>query len=156
MSALPISLEFKKKTDLMLEEISLNTLFDEQVLEQSAQEFIKITQQEVSSELLQKALLRAPLTMAQIKLLIIKLKQSQLIDSQLASLYCAALKEFDLAREQNSITQEKKEKLEIMVNLVKQKLENLISNKQIEPLLAKPLILLLPMINVYIKTLKII
>ena len=90
------------------------------------------------------------------KLLIIKSKQYKLVDSELAGLLCACLKEFNIIREQNSITQEKKEKLDKMLNLVKQKLTKLVFNKQIEPLLAKPLILILPAISVYVKTLKII
>lgn len=155
-SKIRMSPELIKKTDQILDQVSSNDLLDEQILEKTDQKLIKTIEQEFSPEQLQAIILQAPLMMAQIKLLMIKLQQNQLIDSKLAGLLCAALKEFDIAREQNGITQEKKEKLETILNLVKQKLTNLISNKQIEPLLAKPLILLLPIISVYIKTLNII
>lgn len=154
-SKIPVSPELRKKTDQILDQVSLNTLLDEKISEQTMQEFMEIGNQ-FSPEQLVEIFLQYPSIIAKIKFSIIMFKQHKLIDSELAGLFCAVLKEFDIAREQNSITQEKKEKLDTMLNLVKQKLTNSISNKQIEPLLVKQLILLPFLINAYIKTLKII
>jgi hypothetical protein len=85
--------------------------------------------------------------------MIVVFKQRTFIDTKLASLLSAVLKEFDIAREQNSITQERKEKLDNMLNQIKQKLINSITNKQIEPLLVKTLIPFPSLIKTYINTL---
>jgi hypothetical protein len=155
-SKIRVSPEFTKQTEQTLEKVSPKDLLDEQISEQTMQELMKITQYELSLSQLQAIFLQFPITIARMKLLIIKCKQDNLVDSELAGLLCACFKEFNIIREQNSITQEKKEKLDKMLNLVKQKLTKLVFNKQIEPLLAKPLILILPLISVYMKTLKII
>jgi hypothetical protein len=156
-STIRISPELIKKTDHIIEKASLNTLFDEQISEQAKQEFEQASKEDpFSPEQIQEILLRFPLVIAQQKLLIIKLKQDQLIDSELAALLCASLKEFNIAREQNSINQKNKRKLDKILNLIKQKLIKLVSTKQIEPLLVQPLIHMLFLINVYMKTVNII
>lgn len=155
-SKVRFSPEFTKQADQMFEKVSVKDLFDEQILEQTMQEFTEIIQSELSLKQLQTIVLQFPIIIAQIKLLIIKCKQDKLIDSELAGLFCACLKDFNIIREQNSITQEKKERLDKMLNLLKQKLANLVFNKQIEPLLAKPLIIALSAINIYMQTLNII
>ncbi|MGL4540033.1 MAG: hypothetical protein ACRCU0_03560 [Candidatus Rhabdochlamydia sp.] len=155
-SKIRVSPEFIKQTDQMLEKVSLEDLLDEQISEQTMQEFTKIFLHELSLSQLQAIFLQFPIIIVQMKLLIIKCKQDELVDSELAGLLCASLKELNIIREQNSITQKKKEKLDKMLNLAKQKLTKLVFNKQIEPLLAKPLMLILPIISIYMKTLKII
>jgi len=155
-SKIRVSPEFTKQTEQTLEKVSPKDLLDEQISEQIMKEFTKSFLYELSLGQLQAIILQFPIIIAQMKLLIIKSKQYKLVDSELAGLLCACLKEFNIIREQNSITQEKKEKLDKMLSLLKQKLTKLVFNKQIEPLLAKPLILILPLISVYMKTLKII
>lgn len=155
-SKIRVSPEFTKQTDQMLEKVSLEDLLDEQISEQIMQEFTKIFLHELSLSQLQAIFLQFPIIIAQMKLLIIKCKQYELVDSELAGLLCACLKELNIIKEQNSITQEKKKRLDKMLNLAKQKLTKLVFSKQIEPLLAKPLMLILPIISIYMKTLKII
>lgn len=65
------------------------------------------------------------------------------------------LKDFDIAREQNSITKERKEKLESVLSLAKQKFRDLLSSKKIDPLIAKLLIPLLSILSDYVKTMSI-
>lgn len=155
-SKIRISPELIKKTDHILEKVSLDTLLDEQISEQAKQEFEQFSKENPGSpEQIQEIFLRLPLAIAQLKLRLIKFQQSQLIDSELAGLFCAGLKEFNIAREQNSINQKKKKQLDKILNLIKQKLIKLVSAKQIEPLLSQPLIHMLFLIKVYMKMINI-
>ncbi|MGL4540366.1 MAG: hypothetical protein ACRCU0_05255 [Candidatus Rhabdochlamydia sp.] len=149
---LPISPEMAKKREQILEKVSPSALFDEQILEQTSQNLMKVSENEFSPEQLQQIHLQLPQIITQLKFIIIQLKQDKLIDSELAGSFCTGLKEFDIARTKNTITKEKKEKLENTLSLVKKKLINLISTKKIDSLIAKPLILLLSTIHTYMKT----
>ena len=53
--------EFTKKADQLLEKVSLSTLFDEQISEQTVQEFTKIIQDELSLSQLQAIILQFPI-----------------------------------------------------------------------------------------------
>lgn len=91
------------------------------------------------------------------KLVIIKCKQDKLIDSELAGLFCSTLKEFNLLREQNSITQEKKERIDKTLNIIKEKLTKLtFSSNQTESFLANSLLRTLFAIKFYVRALEII
>ncbi|MDR2539083.1 MAG: hypothetical protein LBC45_00410 [Chlamydiales bacterium] len=135
-------------TDQIVDPVSLYALIEKQIL----QDFVEI-QKQCSPEQIQEIFLQFPSIITKMKLMIVVFKQRTFIDTKLASLLSAVLKEFDIAREQNSITQERKEKLDNMLHLVKHKLINSMTNKQIEPLLVKTLIPFPSLIQTYINTL---
>jgi hypothetical protein len=135
-------------TDQIVDPVSLYALIEEQTL----QDFEEKTKQ-FSPDQIQEIFLQFPSIITKMKLMIVVFKQRTFIDTKLASLLSAVLKEFDVAREQNSITQEKKEQLDNMLNQIKQKLINSMTNKQIEPLFVKTLIPFPSLIKTYINTL---
>ena len=145
-----------KEVDQMFEKTSLRAIFDEQILNYTKQNLTKISEEEFSSEQLQEIQRQSPMMIAKLKFLMVNFQQSKMISAKLAGLLSAALKDFDIAREQNTITKERKERLDSILGLAKQHCEELVSTKQIDPLISKPLILLLSVLDSYLKTISII
>lgn len=154
--ALPFYSGHKKKVEQMLEKVSPNHLLDEQNLRQTEQKFLEISEEGISPEQLQEVQRQSPMVIAQLKFLVVSLKQNKTIGLKLAGLLSAALKDFDIAREQNTITKERKERLDSILGLAKQHCEELVSTEQIDPIISKPLILLLSVLDSYLKTISII
>lgn len=144
-----------KEVGQMFEKASSRAVFDEQILSHTKQNLAKISEEEFSSEQQKELQLQFPLVITQLKFFVLQLKQAKTIDSKLAGLLSAALKDFDIAREQNSITKERQEKLESVLSLAKQKFRELLSSKKIDPLIAKLLIPLLSILSDYVKTMSI-
>jgi len=154
--ALPFYSGHTKKVEKMLEKVSPIALFNEQALRQTKQNLLEISEEEFSSEQLQEIQRQSPMMIAKLKFLMVNFQQSKMISAKLAGLLSAALKDFDIAREQNTITKERKERLDSILGLAKQHCEELVSTKQIDPLISKPLILLLSVLDSYLKTISII
>ncbi|MGB7128953.1 MAG: hypothetical protein WBD50_07710 [Candidatus Rhabdochlamydia sp.] len=134
--ALPSYSGQTKKAEKMLEKASPNALFNEQALRQTKQNLLEISEEEFSLEQLQEIQRQSPMMIAKLKFLMVSFQQSKMISSKLAGLLSAALKDFDIAREQNTITKENKERLESLLGLAKQHCEELVSTKQIDPLIS--------------------
>lgn len=150
-----VQIKTQEKHEQVPSQLSVNDLLDEQILEQTISEILNNPHQ-YSPEQTQEIFHQLPLNMEQTKFIVLQLKQRKIIDSGLAGLLCASLHEFTIAMEKNGISEKKKENLQNIINLAKNKFGNLTFNNQLEEKVVGILITMLSFISVYTETINII
>ena len=135
------------------EEASLNDLLHEEISEHIVLETMN-NSQNLPPEILRKIVPPLHLTKEYLKLIVLRFKENRFLDEELADLLCFGNDQLILALQQNSITQENREKLEKTLHTTQEKIKSLLLTNQLYPELAKIFLYILLVDKFHLKTIK--
>ena len=136
------------------EEATLNDLLHEEISEHIVLEMINNSRYGLPPEILRKIIPSLHLINEHLRSIVLMLKKNRFLDEELADLLCFENEQFNIAQQQNSITQENREKLEKTLHTTQEKIKSLLLTNQLCPELAKIFLYTLLVDKFYLKTIK--